>query len=120
MRGPGKRGRKPEPQQGEYCACTCQVEIFFRNFRLQSKIILFDCKLSPFLEAYTGVYKVPVARGHQPGPAQPQEHPDTVGRHHIAEGVIRRGIIDGRDLTGKQIYLRSSERHYRYCGHFVL
>ena len=71
-------------------------------------------------ETFPGICKWPVQRGHKPWPAQTQKDPNSVGRHHVSYGVVCRGVVDGGDLGGEQIDLRTSEGNQRDRRHLVL
>ena len=71
-------------------------------------------------ETFPWVDKLPVERGHKPGPTQTQEDPNSISGHHISYGVVGCGIVDSRDLGGEQIDLRASKGNQRDRRHFVL
>ena len=71
-------------------------------------------------ETFPGIYKLPVQRGHKPRPAQTKEYPNSVGRYHVSYGVVCRGVVDGGDLGGEQIYLRATKGDQRDSRHLVL
>ena len=71
-------------------------------------------------ETFPRIYKLPVQRRHKPWPAQTKEDPNSVGRHHVSYGVVGRGVVDGGDLGGEQIYLRASKGNQRDRRHLIL